>query len=89
MRIYRGGSAYHLVTMGDGVEAVDRALTAAGLMFTRTPTTVAWPGGRADGVEFVHYAHGADQRVPMNVVHGLIDAGVWLLYHKVDATAPN
>ncbi|MET7395392.1 hypothetical protein ABZS66_18060 [Dactylosporangium sp. NPDC005572] len=88
MRIYRGGCAYHLVTMGAGIDAVDQTLSAAGLMFTRTPTTVVWPGGRSEGVEFVHYAPGPHQRVPEDLVHRLIEGGVWLLYRKVDATSP-
>ncbi|WP_433064584.1 hypothetical protein [Dactylosporangium sp. CS-033363] len=89
MRIYRGVKAYHLTTAGDGIEAVDRALVAAGLTFVRTPATVAWPGGRGEGAEFVFVLPGADQRAGLDLVERLRATGVWLLVRTVDGSAPS
>jgi hypothetical protein len=88
MQIYRGVVAYHLTTVGDGVNTVEQVLLAAGLTFTRTPVTVVWPGGRGDGVEFVFVLPGTNQRPGLDVVQRLQATATWLQVRKVDGTAP-
>ena len=89
MQIYQGAVAYHLTTLGDGVDAVDRALLEAGMTFTRTPVTVVWPGGRAEGVEFVFVLGPRDQRAGLDLVTRLRATGKWLQVRKVDASTPS
>jgi hypothetical protein len=89
VQIYQGVVAYHLTSVGEGVDAVDHALVAAGLTFTRAPVTVAWPGGRGEGAEFVFVLAANNQRPGLDVVQRLRGTGIWLLIRKVDGTTPS
>ncbi|MDG6101872.1 hypothetical protein Daura_37570 [Dactylosporangium aurantiacum] len=89
MQIYQGVAAYHLTTLGDAVDAVDRALVEAGMTFTRSPVTVVWPGGRGEGVEFVFVLAPRDQRAGLDLVARLRATGMWLQVRKLDASTPS
>ncbi|MEV4518498.1 hypothetical protein AB0K00_57275 [Dactylosporangium sp. NPDC049525] len=88
MQAYRGVVAYHLTTVGEGIDTVEQALLAAGLTFTRTPVTVAWPGGRGDGAEFVFVLPAPNQRTGLDLVQRLRAATTWLQVRTVDGSTP-
>ena len=80
--------AYHLTTVSEGMDTVEKTLLAAGLTFTRTPVTVVWPGGRGEGAEFVFVLPGPNQRTGLDVVQRLRSTVAWLQIRTVDGSAP-
>jgi hypothetical protein len=88
VQVYRGVIVYHLTTVAEGVDAVEHALLAAALTFTRTAVTVVWPGGRSEGAEFVFVLPGSNQRPGLDLVQHLRSSGTWLRVRTVDGSTP-